>query len=163
MNILSFFILWIVISGVLAYYTSWWFGLLLALAFPLVAFQWSKFVWKKMQILSILDTEYDYDLRGLPVDSPQASTLNAMLRSFRQSNYMYEDKSLNKYDMATMFMAVMVNSLTDGEEGKPIEEKQVFAKGVRDHARRLDAEGHISVKESIELIEEATTVKFGLC
>ena len=26
-----------------------------------------------------------------------------------------------------------------------------------------DAEGHISVKESIELIEEATTVKFGLC
>ena len=90
-----------------------------------------------MQILSILDTEYDYDLRGLPVDSPQASTLNAMLRSFRQSNYMYEDKSLNKYDMATMFMAVMVNSLTDGEEGKSLEEKQVFAKGVRDHARRL--------------------------
>ena len=162
MKILPLFTVWIIVSAVFGYYTSWWLGLLLVMAFPLLAYQWFTFVWNKAKILSVLDKEYDYDLRNLPYDSPQASTLNSLLRGFRQTKYEEDGQPLNEYDMATMFMAIMVNSPSGEKQGRSLEEKQQFAKKIRDNARRLDSAGRISANSAIESIEIATTEKFGI-
>lgn len=108
----------------LSIFVNWWFVLaLVPLAFSLPG------LFKRLRVLKVLASEYQYDFAAT---SPQAFTLNRMERETRS-------QKLNDEELATLFMARMVNSLmSDGEEGR------VFAKRVRYNAARLSANGSIS-------------------
>ena len=80
---------------------------------------------KKSRVMSILAQEYQYEFGAT---STQAFTLNKIERESRKENW-------NEYELATVFMTVMVNSLFEIEELD--EETKKFVLRTYDNARRL--------------------------
>ncbi len=108
----------------LAIFVNWWFllGLLLLIVkLPVV--------WKRARILNVLKVEHQYEF---PATAPQAFTLNRLERETRS-------QKLKAEELATMFMAVMVNSLMSSDQ-----EAKAFTIRVAANAARLAVNGAIS-------------------
>ncbi|MGH8728891.1 MAG: hypothetical protein ACREV9_12235 [Burkholderiales bacterium] len=79
-------------------------------------------LWRRSKIRVVLSHEYQYEFSPL---SPQAYTLNKLERETR-------GKGLNEYELASLFMAVMVSSLfSNGPDVKQ------FVRKVRSNVDRL--------------------------
>ena len=112
--------------GILALsaFVNWWFLLgLLALAIKL------PMLMKRSRVLNVLTAEYQYTF---PATAPQAFTLNRMERETRSKN-------LRDEELATLFMAVMINSLMSDDD-----EAKAFTGRVAANAARLASAGAIS-------------------
>lgn len=123
------------VAGTLALsiFVSWWF--ILALLLPALKLP---MLLRRARVLKVLASEFQYEF---PATAPQADTLNRMERETRS-------QKLKDEELATLFMAVMVNSLMDADD-----EVKAFALRVRDNAGRLLAQGAISQAAYAELQE----------
>lgn len=130
------------VTGILALsiFVSWWF--ILALLLP--AFKLPMLL-RRARVLKVLASEFQYEF---PATAPQAHTLNRMERETRSLN-------LRDEELATLFMAMMVNSLLDADD-----EVKAFARRVRENASRLLRQGAISQATYSEL-DEVVQQKLG--
>lgn len=129
-------LIWIAYIGAvvaLAAFVTWW--ILLALALPILVLPG---LMRKARVMQVLAEEFDYEFSAT---SPQASTLNQMMKSKQFKGYSAED-------VATYFMAVMVNTL------QPSSTEEIgFSIRVLSNATRLRTRGVIS-DEAINALAE---------
>jgi hypothetical protein len=121
----------------LCIFVSWWF--LAALIVPALKLP---MLLKRARVLKVLASDYDYQF---PARSPQASTLNRMERETRS-------RKLSDTDLATLFMAVMVDSL--GSDSN--DDAKAFARRVQNTALRLRWQGLVS-DSTYACLEDAVT------
>ena len=88
----------LVVVSLLSLFVSWWF----LLALPMLLVLKLPMLFRRARILEVLVREYQYDF---PPKAPQAYTLNRIERDTRRQN-------LSDYELATLFMTVMCNSLS---------------------------------------------------